>query len=328
MGKSSFKWPNPISSASMNVGSGNSDGGADVTIGTLIQFLLGSRPAILALASRRDTFWLGLALIISAGFVREYNRSNLILNPWLVGLPFVATVGLSLVLFPVVEIVARQRGAAGRHYWARYRVFLSLLWMTAPLAWVFIMPVELLMSPDHAAIINLWLLGILVVWRMLLISRILGVLFVPHANEIMFTGTFLAVMLVTDTLYLCNFRGDRLVMMVGSDTATPITAFIVIQFMSVVSIAGVITWPVWFVGTLAVALWEGPRWSWTVKTLPSHRPVSSSVKFLAAASVLIWAVVLPMTQPRLQRIQDREQALQDQPVQETASRVSPRNSPR
>jgi len=326
MGKSSFKWANPISSTSIIAGNGNSDSGADVTIGTLVQFLLGSRPAILALASRRDTFWLGLILIVSAGFVREYNRSNLILNPWLVGLPFVATVGFTLVLFPVMEIVARQRGAAGRHYWARFKVCLSMLWMTAPLAWVFILPVELLMSPDHAAIINLWLLGILAVWRMLLTSRILAVLFVPHANETMFTGTFLAIMLVTDTLYLCNFRGDRLVMMVGSDTVTPIAAFIVIQIMSVVSIAGVITWPVWFVGTLAVALWDGPRWSWTVKTLPSNRPVSNSVKLLAAASVLIWAVLLPMTQPLQQQMQNNEQALQNQAAQKTASDVSRGNS--
>jgi hypothetical protein len=310
----------------MTAGNGTSDSAADVTIGTLVQFLLGSRPAILALASRKDTFWLGLALIVSAGFVREYNRSDLILNPWLVGLPFAAAVGFTLVLFAVVEIVARQRGAAGRHYWARYTVFLSLFWMTAPLAWVFIMPVELLMSPDHAAIINLWLLGILTVWRMFLISRILAVLFVPHANETMFTGTFLAVMLVVDTLYLCNFRGDRLVMMVGNDSVTPIAAFIVIQLMSVISILGVITWPVWLVGTLAVALWNGPRWSWTVRSQPSHRPVSSGVKLLVATSVLIWAVLLPITQSRHQRIEINDQAFQNQKVPETAGGVSPRRT--
>lgn len=326
MGKSSVKWSDPVSSASMSGGNVNSASGAEITIGTLVQFLLGSRPAILALASRRDTFWLGLALIISAGFVREYSRSDLFLNPWLVGLPFAATIGLSMVLFPVVEIVARQRGAPGRHYWTRYRVFVSLLWMTAPLAWVFIVPVERMMSPDHAAIINLWFLGIIMVWRLLLVARILAVLFVPHANEIMFTGTFLAVMLVVDTMYLCNFRGDRLVMMVGNDSVTPIAAFIVIQLMSVISIAGVITWPVWLIGTLAVALLDGPRWSWTVKTLPSHRPVSSGVKILVAGSVLIWAVLLPITQSQHQRLQNSEQTLQDQPVPETASGVTPRSS--
>lgn len=284
----------------------------DVTIGALVQFLFGSRPAILALASRRDTFWLGLALVISAGFVREYIRTDLTTKPWVILLPLVATIGISLILFPTVEIVARQRGASRAHFWARYKVFLSLLWMTAPLAWIFILPLESMMSADDAAIMNLWFLGIIMVWRLVLVARILAVLFVPHANEIVFTGTIFMVMLVVDTLSLCNLGGHRFVMMVGNSSNAPVAEFIIINVLSLVTILGVITWPLWLVGTLAVALWQGAPWAWTVKRAQAPRPTSNSIKVLAASSLLIWAVLLPLTQPRLR------QRASDQTIPKTA----------
>ena len=291
---------------------------AEVRLGTLVQFLFGSRSAILTLASRADTFWLGLILVLSAGFAREYGRSDLFMKPWLIAVPLMATIALSLVLFPVAEIVARQRGASGGQFWARLKVFLSLLWMTAPLGWIFMLPVERLMPADDAAIINLWFLGVVMVWRMLLTARILAVLFVPQANELFFTGTTFVVMLVVDTLSLCNLGGDRLVMMVGSDVNAPMADLVVIQVLSATAILGVITWPVWLVGTLAVALWHGSPWSWTVITAPSRQPISKPVQCLAASSLLIWAVLLPIA-PRSVRQVTRDEMPQSQQVPETAN---------
>lgn len=289
------------------------------TMGTLVQFLCGSRAAILHLASRRDTFWLGLVLVISAGFVREYDRSDLLHKPWLVLRPLVATVGMSLALLPLVEFVARRRGVTGGQFWKRFRTFLSLFWMTAPLAWIFILPVERLMSADDATITNLWFLGVVSVWRVLLIARVLAVLYVPRADDMVVTGTVFLVLLVVDTLALCNLGGDRLVMMVGNNSGTLPAAFIVIRVMSLMAILGVVTWPIWFVATLAVAFWEGEGWSWTPCEIRSPQPISGGVKLLAAASLLIWAVLLPFTQPEHQRRFAQEQLRRSQAAHETAS---------
>lgn len=258
-------------------------------------------------------------LVISAGFVREYDRSDLLQNPWLVLRPLIASVGLSVVLFPLVEFVARRRGVAGSGSWGRFRTFVSLLWMTAPLAWIFILPVERVMSADEATITNLWFLGVVNLWRVVLVARLLAVLYVPQADDLVVTGTIFLVLLVVDTLSLCNLGGDRLVMMVGNNSGTLPGAFIVIRVLSLFAILGVITWPIWFVATLTVAFWEGAEWSWTVRPTVSSRAFSGGVRVLAAASLLIWIVLLPLTQPEHQRRYAQEQIRRSQATHATAS---------
>lgn len=295
MNESEITTVHPSPSPMLGESDNDSEINGEVNVRTLMQFLLGSRSAILSLASNRETFWLGLILVISAGFFRECGRSNWLVKPWLIFIPLVASALLSLVLFPVFDLVARQRGASGRHYWLRYRVFLGLFWMTAPLAWVYALPTERLMSPDNAAIINLWFLGIVSLWRITLVSRIFGVLFVPRVNEVVFTGALFVVLLVVDTLALCNFGGNRFVMMVGNSTDAPMAEFVIIHVMSAIAVLGVVTWPLWLVGTLAVALREGTPWSWTVTNTLSTRPVSRGLRGLVAASFAVWFVLLPLT---------------------------------
>ncbi|HEY4261863.1 MAG TPA: hypothetical protein VGM98_16955 [Schlesneria sp.] len=305
---------NHSSSVTTNEATDGAAGSNDITLGRLSQFLLGSRPAILTFASRGETFWLGLVLVISAGFVREYRQINWLHNPWLIALPLIMTVALSLVLFPLVVVVARKRGATDGNYWERYRVFLSLFWMTAPLAWIFIIPVEQLMSADDAAIIKLWFLGIVSLWRVFLVTRILSTLFVPRASEMFYTGTFFILMLVLDTLLLCRFRGDRPVLMVGSAIEAPAVEFLIVHVMAVIVVTGMITWPIWLVGTLMVALGEGSQWAWAVKPERSRGRFTLGVKLLATASLLIWVLLIPIAQPSQQGPQISQPGRQIEPL--------------
>lgn len=273
---------------SVQDGTAGSPDFSEVTVGRLIQFLLGSRVAIATFASRRDTLWLGLTFVISAGLVREYHQASWIQKPWLIATPLIWATVFTLLLFPLATIVARQRGVVVKNYWARCRVFLGLVWMTAPLAWIFILPVDQLMPAEDAAIIKLWFLGIVSIWRIYLVTRILATLFVPHSSEVFFSGTFFILMLVVDTVFLCNFGGGRPVMMVGSTSETPVAEFVVLHLLTVMSFIGVMTWPIWLIGTLMVALGHGPRWSWTVRPAVSAGPLSTGLKVLAAASLLAW----------------------------------------
>lgn len=271
----------------------NSTDVTDVTIGRLIQFLLGSKAAIATFAARRDTLWLGLAFVISAGLAREHHQSTSLDNPWLIANPLLWASVLSVVLFPLAVVVARQRGVVIENYWSRFQVFLGLIWMTAPLAWIFILPVDHLMPAEDAAIIKLWFLGIVSIWRIYLVTRILTTLLVPHSSEVFFTGTFFPLMLVIDSFCLCNFGGGRFVMMVGSSTETPVAEFVAMHALAVMSIIGVMTWPIWLVGTLLVAMGQGRRWGWTVEPATSPRPISIGMKLLVAVSLLIWLVLMP-----------------------------------
>lgn len=57
---------------------------------------------------------------------------------------------------------------------------MTLFWVTAPAAWLYAIPVERFFDPYHAAQANLTLLAIVSLWRVLLMSRILAVLFEIH----------------------------------------------------------------------------------------------------------------------------------------------------
>src|SRR5436305_1864048 len=86
-----------VSVAAMSERSSETDLELNVSTGTLIRFLFGSRRAILTLASQSNTVWLGLIFVLSAGFAREYDRTYLPDNLWVIALPMLAVAGTSLV---------------------------------------------------------------------------------------------------------------------------------------------------------------------------------------------------------------------------------------
>ena len=144
------------------------------TIGTWLRFLVGSREAILRIARSRQALWLGFVFVLSTGFAREYDGADLWHEPWHLVLPLVASLGTSLVLWSLVYMAAISRGLPELSFWAGYRVLLTFYWMTAPLAWLYAIPVERFMSPGDATAANLWFLAAVSVWRVLLITRALS----------------------------------------------------------------------------------------------------------------------------------------------------------
>jgi len=176
-----------------------------------------------------------------------------------------------------------------------------------------------MMSADDATITNLWILGVLAIWRILLMSRVLAVLYVPRVNDVLLTGMLFVVLLVVDTAALCNLGGDRPIMMVGNNSGVLPGEYVVLRVLSLVTIAGILTWPIWLVGVLAVIFWEGTHWSWVPEFVTCPQPLSSGVKGLAAASLLIWVLLLPLTQPEQLRRYATERDQQQREVTATAT---------
>src|SRR4051812_42796131 len=58
----------------------------------------------------------------------------------------------------------------------RWATFMALFWLTAPIAWLYALPVERVLDPYRAAQANIALLSIVSLWRVLLMSRVLAVL--------------------------------------------------------------------------------------------------------------------------------------------------------
>ena len=146
---------------------------------TLFWCLIGQRRAILRVAETRYAVWVGLLLVISAGLARDYDREDLWHEPWNLLPPIGASLVSSFLLFSMLwrSTVRAERLQEGSSFLRAYRVFLGLFWMTAPMAWLYALPVERFLSEVDATRVNLLLLGIVATWRVILMNRMASILF-------------------------------------------------------------------------------------------------------------------------------------------------------
>ena len=113
---------------------------------TILRFLFGSRDAIERIAACRQAPWIGLLLVFSAALAREYDGQDLLHEPWHLFLPLFASLATSFLLYLLLRVVGWFRSAGWNPFWSGYWSFLGLYWMTAPLAWLYAIPVERFLS--------------------------------------------------------------------------------------------------------------------------------------------------------------------------------------
>lgn len=177
---------------------------------TIIQYLCGSAAAIRRVASSPVALPVGIVLVAMAGVARNYDQMVLDWNQkWFLGpLVFSLISGTWLLLFVdyawrrSAETQAAQKeeeagaavvpdgeseraspdqkpwvgpAAAGAPIWRRAWSFFGLFWLTAPVAWLYAIPVERFCDPVEAARWNVRLLAMVSFWRVLLMARVVAV---------------------------------------------------------------------------------------------------------------------------------------------------------
>lgn len=158
----------------------------------LLRFLVGDRAAILRIAQCRSALWLALAFVMLAALAREYDQEYLVVAPWYLVIPPAASFLVASMLYLVLRGTLGWRGVDGDPPQNdAFRQFVALFWMTAPLAWCYAIPYERFLSEVDATVANLWSLCLVSVWRVLLITRVISVLFTATV-----ASTFVAVLLV------------------------------------------------------------------------------------------------------------------------------------
>ena len=172
-----------------------------MNVPTLIRYLFGSRRCLVEVYRCPSAIWLGLLFVISAGFAREYDGEDLLHEPWHLLLPLGASLLTSSLLFALLEVAfARGQGVRSKRPLWKYRSFLGLYWMTAPLAWLYALPVERFLDAPDAVRVNLWLLGIVSVWRVALMTRVVSVI---YGRSLL--AAFFVVMLFADSVAMFVF---------------------------------------------------------------------------------------------------------------------------
>jgi hypothetical protein len=260
-----------------------------VRVRTLLLYLLGSRQAILDLAANRRALWVGLVFVVSAGFARGYDSHDLLREPLRVLAPLTESLPASLALFVIACGGVFWRAPRPR-FFAAYRSFLTLFWMTAPLAWLYAIPYGRFLPEREATIANLWTLALVVTWRVLLMVRVISVLTGRGAVPCFFLVMALAVAVALPAVF---FAPQPAISLLGARQTD--TERMVAGVTLVVLFVGTLSAPVWGVGGL-VALVTG-RARWRVPTdVAGPAPVSRPVRALAVASLVVWVPLLWWTQ--------------------------------
>jgi hypothetical protein len=255
---------------------------------TLFRFLVGDRGAILQLASTPWTLVVGFVFVLSAGFAREYDAEDLLHKPWHLLLPLGASLAASLVLFCFLKPSTADSDPS---FFSGYLSFLGLFWMTAPLAWLYAIPYERFLGSDESMQANLGTLGLVAAWRVILMMRILFVLFGYTVVE-----AFCLVMAFADALALpaLIFVPQQILSgMSGIQQSNREALLAGVGFQ--VGLAAGCTSPIWFV--LGVGHWLMSEPHWQAVPLSNRSRPGWALWALAGASVAIWAVILPFTQP-------------------------------
>ena len=262
-----------------------------MSLKSLLAYLVGNRNAILQIAATPGALGLGAMFVFSAAFAREYDGEDLTREPWRLLLPMGASIATSFFLFCLVVVRTRMAGNRLRGFWQEYRVFLTLYWLTAPLAWLYAIPVERFFSAVDAARFNLGFLAIVSMWRVLLDCAVVEVRFAlskiaAFMVVMLFADTLVQVVLTMTPLPILNIMGgihmsDRERLIRGAATD--------------VLLCGFLSWPIWFLGTLLsrfAAISD--------ETQPpefANGLVSRPLWFVGLASILFWFAVLPFVQP-------------------------------
>jgi len=152
---------------------------AGVTLVTIARYQLGNRTAIQAVATDSRAWVAGVALVLMTAVARNYDQSHFTESGlWLFGplvFSFFSGTFLYFVLWALFlkrHTAANAEPGAANQWWA----FMGLFWLTAPIAWLYAIPVERMFDSYRATQANIALLAIVALWRVLLMSRVIAVL--------------------------------------------------------------------------------------------------------------------------------------------------------
>jgi hypothetical protein len=152
-----------------------------VTARIILAYLLGRRDAILEVASSTASLWTGVLLVLLTAIARNYDQTHVSEKPflWLFGpLLFSLVSGTWVFLVLNGAFLFKERflpeGEQTSH-WECWPQFMGLFWMTAPIAWLYAIPVERFCDSLTAAKANVTLLAIVSFWRVALMARVVQV---------------------------------------------------------------------------------------------------------------------------------------------------------
>ncbi len=129
-----------------------------LTTRNILSFLIGREDAIRKVASSSSAIWTGIALTLLTAFARNYDQTYIPEKPflWFFGpLLFSLVSGTWLYLICYTICVRRNFPADPPIDDNSWRGFMGAFWMTAPIAWLYAIPVERFLDSIGTAYANI-----------------------------------------------------------------------------------------------------------------------------------------------------------------------------
>jgi len=266
-------------------------------------YLVGNRQAILRIAMSKGAVWIGALLVLSAALAREYDGEDLRAEPWHLLIPFAASLVTSFVLFSAVWLAGRKRRIEPMPFWKAYRGFLSLYWATAPLAWLYAIPVERYMAPVPAVWFNYSFLLIVSIWRVAVITRAIAV------TNTCSTGAALSIAVLISMIiaFIASILAPVPVSHFMSGIRIPPDEFLASQLTELM-VCGAM--PGFLIALISAFLLikRDAAWRFPAEEVPHARLGRPLIGFSIAA-VLIWIPLLPGPQAEQRLRRDIETAV-------------------
>jgi len=301
----------------------------NLKLSTLPRYLIGSRSAILEVASSRWSILIGILFVLSAGLAREYDGEDLLHEPWHALRPLAASLASGTILFALVHgLVASKstRPAESRpSLLTSYRIFMGLFWMTAPMAWLYAIPYERMLSPVDAVTVNLWTLALVAAWRVVLMVRVINVLYGVHA-----VAAFFIVMAFGDfVLFVAMQMAPTSLVNVMGGLQMPERDALVVEITTGLLLLSVMTAPIWLLGALVAAVNIKPSWP-PLSGSPSSGVRGQSVPrgalALAILSIVAFIPALIVAQPEQINRRVAERLLHAGEIDEALAMMSERSA--
>ena len=138
----------------------------------ILLFPLGHRGAILRVANSPWALVIGALLCLTAGMARHYDHEYYLGEPWRLGIGLLVAGVNATILYAALQPFFHKPDHV-----APYASWLAMFLMSAPCAWIYAIPLERLVDHESAIRGNMILLGVVSVWRVLLMIRCLKVAF-------------------------------------------------------------------------------------------------------------------------------------------------------
>jgi hypothetical protein len=260
-----------------------------VSLSIVARYLFGNAGAIREVATNRAALWTGIWLVVLTGIARNYDQNYALETPmwWIGPLVFSFFSGSFLYWIVVLGFARRHLEPTADPQQSQWPTFMALFWMTAPIAWLYAIPVERTFDSYRAAQANLILLAIVSLWRVLLISRVLSVLLEVRFGRVLswvLVGASLEVIIVVflGGIFSPSFGRRVMAGMAGMRNAPEENLL-----SSALTLVWVCSWALLFLVLLLIAV---VRFRGTARRLPAAAPGRIPVVSLLVLT-LVWVIL-------------------------------------